>query len=136
MVGGEEFGARGEVGAGDELCGGDFLDVGVCDPPICVGEGDTEGFDHCVEVGGAVVVGFGPGADFAGSLEFFEDAEGHESYDALTIRWMFPDLDTVVFAVGAVFAVEVISLALVHILPAEFERDRFHLLTSKAHVVL
>lgn len=37
----EECGSGGEIGFGEEVCGGDFRDCGVGDPPVCVCEGDA-----------------------------------------------------------------------------------------------
>lgn len=88
-----------------------------------------------MEVRGAVVVGWGPGADLVGSFEFFEDAEGYEGDDALAVGGMFPDLDAVVGAILAVDAVEVRALAFVDVLPAEFEGDGVDFFAAVVHVV-
>lgn len=150
FVRGEEFCALGEVAPRDQLGGGNFFDGGVRDPPVCVCEGDAEGFDHGVEMLGTVVVGFGPDGDFARSFEFFENAEGHEGDDALAVGRMFPDFDTVLLvviaflalflalflAVRPIFAVQAGFLGFVNVLSAELERDSLNVFGTQFHVIL
>ena len=62
----EDFSPFREVGAGYHLCGGNFNDGGIRNEPGGVCEGDAEGFDHSVQIFGAVVVFFSEGADAVG----------------------------------------------------------------------
>ena len=66
LLGVEDFGPFGQVGARYHFCGGDFDDGRIGDEPGGVGEGNSEGFDHGVQVFGAVVVFFGESADAVG----------------------------------------------------------------------
>ena len=86
----EDFGPFREVGARYHFCGGDFDNGGISDKPGGVGEGNTEGFDHGMQVFGAIVVFFGECADAVGVFQFFKDAEGHKCDDALAIGWVLP----------------------------------------------
>ena len=70
----EEFGALGEVGGRDEFGAGDFFVVGVCYPPVCVGEGDAEGFDSRMKMDCGVVVVYRPSGYFALLFELLKNA--------------------------------------------------------------
>lgn len=92
--------ALGQVGGRYEVCGGDFDDVGVCDEPVGVGKGDSQGFDDGVEICCGIMVFEGPLRDCAGLLELLDYTEGHEGDDSLTVGWMLPEFDATV-GVGA-----------------------------------
>ena len=62
----EDFSPFREVWAGYHFCGRDFDDGGIRDEPGGICEGNAEGFDHSMQIFGAVVVFFSEGADAVG----------------------------------------------------------------------
>jgi hypothetical protein len=48
----EEFGSFSQIGLRDEFVCWDLFDVRVCNPPGCVCKGDTETFNHSMQVSG------------------------------------------------------------------------------------
>lgn len=117
LLGIEDLGAFGKVGLRDELLRRDLLDVGVGHPPAGVGEGDAQGFDDGVKVGGGVVILLSKAGDLALFLELLEYAERHEGDDALAVGRVLPHLHAMVF--GVVGAVDKFALGLADVLSTE-----------------
>ena len=121
----EDLGAFRKVGRREEFFCWDGRCVWVRDEPGGVCESDAQGLDDGMEVLGAVMLFLGEGRDFAGLLKFLENAQRHECYNPLTVRWVLPDLDALVS-----FAVCAGCLFVRYVLPAELERDGFSLLRA------
>ena len=122
---GEQRGARGEVGGREEVADWRSLVVlWIRDEPVGVGEGDTEAFDDCVEIGGGVVVGRLEQGDLVGGFERFEDPERHQGDDALAVRRTFPELHTMIGCDGGRGGMwrEVRCVRLCDVLTVEFHR--------------
>jgi hypothetical protein len=107
-------------------------------PPACVGKGDAEGFDYCVQVFGRVMLFGSEGWDGAGAFEGFDYPESHQGYDALAVGRVFPDLHAMVVFVGALagYSVDEFGGGFGVALAFEDVGDGIYGLAARFHVVL